>query len=230
LFKSKYSPRQKQHAALKKLRDAGLYSGKQDKRKSLTPYQKRLVAKYDAVIKGRAVVLEPSNPKSYSKLYQVRGSKVIVHREKGERISVTKSGEIKRTKRGPIGETITKTGKALAPGQLPSRSQRRIQYAIPFARKTGRGQYTMHWVRFPTWDDLAKFMGEYESAGRYEDWTNYVFEEEVSDLSVAERDKLLDDAIVKYGRARDATVIVTQGRKVRRARKRNRARKKFMRE
>jgi hypothetical protein len=218
---------------LSRLRDLGLYSGKQDRRKNLSPYQQKLIVKFDDVLKGRARVVEPKAPQSYRGIYKVQGKKVIVPRERGERISVNKQGEIVSRKRGPPGFEIYRRG-IRVPVEMPTgrpapipppAPERRVQYAIPFARKVGRGQYRMEWHRFGNWDDLAAFMAEYEP-DRYGDWREYVFEEEISSLSREERDRQLDDALVRHGKVRNADEIIGAGRRVRRARERGRYRRR----
>lgn len=222
------SDKQKQRAALKKLKGAGLYSGKLP-RGGLTEYQKRLVIRFDDVVKGRAKVVTPKNPKDYSKLYDVKGDKVIVPRAKGEKIKINKRGNIERERKGPRGETITSRPRRTKPGELPPQPppERRIQYAIPFARKLGKNRYRLDWKRFPSWDSLASFMRTYEQEGRYEDWTNFVFEEEISNIPQAERDRALNEAAVKYGRAKSTNEfeVGSQLSPIMRAARKNRRRK-----
>lgn len=192
---------QTQRAALKKLKGAGLYSGKLPRGK-LTDYQQKLVRRFDDVVKGRAAVVQPKNPKDYSAAFDVKGKHVIVPKGKGEKIKVNKSGNVTRERKGPRGEKITGTFKRRKPGEIPPAPppQRRVQYAIPFARKLGKNRYRLEWKRFPTYDTLAAFMREYEPE-RYPDWPNFVFEEEISEASLADRNRALNEAAVKYGRA-----------------------------
>lgn len=223
------SDSKKQRAALKKLRTAGLYGGKIPRGK-LNKYQQSLVNKFDAVVKGKAKVVSPKNPKDYSKLYQVKGSKVIVPRAPGEKISINKNGNVVRERKGPRGEPIKSTSRRTKPGELPPKPvpPKQVRYAIPFARKLGKGRYALHWQRFPTWDALAAFMATYEKEGRYEDWTNFVFEEEISDTRPkAERDRALNEAAVQYGRANSLNdfEVGSQLSSVMREGRRNRRRK-----
>lgn len=220
------------------MREAGLYSGKLG-RGAPTRYQQGLIKKFDAVIKGRAVVLEPKAAKQYSKLYTVKGKKVIVPRGAGEKIILNKHGNVTRTRKGPRGEKITSTARRQKPGQLPPQpvAPRRVQYAIPFARKISRGVYRLEWQRFPTWESLAAFMATYEKEGRYSDWANFVFEEEIFDLSdTAERKRRnneLNKAAVQYGKAKSelefedtASPIMRAARKTRRKKQSARYRKR----
>lgn len=233
---SSKSPTKKQHSALKKLRASGLYSGKIPRGK-LTKYQAGLVKKYDDVVKGKATVVRPKNPKDYGRIYRTSGDKVIVPKNKGEKIAVNKRGNIERTRKGPRGEKIKSTAHRSKPGELPPETTKRVQYAIPFARKLGKNKYRLEWVRFPTRESLAAFMAEYEKAGRYQDWTNFVFEEQISDASLKDRNEALNKAAVKYGRAKSeneftegSSDIMRLARRNRRERKRERFRQREARE
>jgi hypothetical protein len=218
---------------LKRLKSAGLYSGKLPRGNTLTPYQQSLIKKFDAVAKGKATVLQPKDPSSYKRVFQVSGKNVIVPKGKGDKWTVTKSGNVQRARKGPRGEKITFTGwRQKKPGDIPppAPAQKRVQYAVPFARKLGKGRYRLVWQRFPTYDELKKFMAEYEKRDekgrqRYPDWTQYVFEESIDDARpVKERNQSLTDAAIKYGRAKPQDFEVTNklnpilrvGRKARR--------------
>ena len=211
-----------QRAALKKLKGAGLYSGKLPRGK-LTDYQQKLVKRFDDVVKGRAAVVQPKRPADYKAAFDVKGKHVIVPKNKGEKIKVNKSGNVVRERKGPRGEKITGTFKRRPPGQIPPAPPpaRRVQYAIPFARKLGPGRYRLEWARFPTYDKLANFMKTYEPS-QYPDWPNFVFEEEISDASEADRNAALNAAAIKYGKAtkgdfeESGSYIMRQARRVRR--------------
>lgn len=236
---SNKSERKKQSAALKKLRVAGLYTGKLPRGKP-SKYQQSLIKKFDAVIKGKATVVEPKGAKDYRGIYQVSGKKVVVPKGKGEKIKVSKTGNIVRERKGPRGEKITGTLRRHKLGTTPAKPapQRRVQYAIPFARKVAHNRYRLEWHRFPSWESLATFMSEYEKE-RYPDWKNFVFEEEISDVPLARRNQLLNEAAVKYGRAKselefdegsELAPIMRHARKNRRAKKRRSFRNKQERE
>lgn len=225
----------KQRAALKKLKSVGLYSGKLPRMNAvgggrLSSYQQKLVKQFDAVAKGRAKVLTPKHPKDYAKLFTVRGNKVIVPKGKGERVTTNKAGNIVRERKGPRGEKIKGVFHRRKPAQMPPPPppERRIQYAIPFARKLGKNRYRLEWKRFPSYESLASFMKTYETEGRYSDWANFVFEEEISSLPQAERDAALNSAAVKFGRAKSENEFETgsQLSPIMRAARTNRRRKK----
>lgn len=156
--------------ALKRLRELGLYTG--DLRKTPTKYALGKIEKFDAVLKGKASVVKPANPKRFKGIFETVGKTVIVPRRKGERITTDKSGEI---------VSIRKSGKRIirARGRTVKRgdeiakpaAHRNVQYVIPFH---GRGGET-NWFRFPTFDELKKFMAGYD----YKDWKDYVIEEDV---------------------------------------------------
>lgn len=222
--KPKRPARKKQYADLKKLQEQGLYGGRIDMRKRVSKYQQSILRKFGDVVKGIAKVLEPLHPKNYKGIFQVVRNKVIVPKRKGDNWRVNKSGNVERVRRGPAGETITQRAiPTERPGQVPPRppaERRIIQYAVPFARKTGRGTYTVHWVRFPTWELLNEFMGEYEKDGRYQDWLKYTFEEEVSDFSEADRNAALDREAKRLGLMKDPAEFAMAGRRVRSSRNR----------
>lgn len=180
-----------------------MYGGKLPRGK-LSEYQQRIIKKFDAVAKGRATVVTPKNPKDYAKLFTVKGDKVIVPRTKGEKISTNKHGNITRERklgRGQKSKGVLKRYKEFKTPEKPEPS-RRVQYAIPFARKVSKGVYRLEWKRFPNWETLEKYMMGSDSVRDYDDWQHYVFEEEISELSREERDAALNDAALKYGRAK----------------------------
>lgn len=164
--------------SLRRLRDLGLYTGKRDLRKAPTRHQKSLIAKYADVLAGRAAVVEPKNPKSYSNLYEHVGKKVIVPRRKGERITVNKKGEITGTRRDARGKTVRTRYRRTPVGEVPSKPGRRVQYAIPFIRgRDANGRAVLNWFRFPSWDAMREYMAGSASIRGYENWPDFVVEE-----------------------------------------------------
>lgn len=157
---------------LKKLKDLGLYKG--DLRRKPSKAALRAIAKFDAVLKGNAKVVQPKDPKRFKNIFDVVGKNVIVPKRKGEKISVDKkTGEIVSVRK--VGNrTVTARGKQLKRGQKLDKPapERRVQYAIPF-HSTGGGT---NWMRFPSWDMLQKFMAGYD----YKGWQDYVVVEDVS--------------------------------------------------
>jgi hypothetical protein len=168
--------------ALKKLQSTGLYSGKVDFRKAPTKYQKALIRKFSDVVTGKAAVVKPANPKAYPQFKQ-RAGRVIVPRRKGERITVTKTGEIEGKRR--VGRRVVKSKFRHVPkGERVPRSKAGVQYAIPF--NSGGGE--IRWQRFPDYDTLAKFMEGYN----YKDWPDYVVEEKIGADENEDADEKLD--------------------------------------
>ncbi len=166
-----------QQRALQKLKDAGLYSGKVDRRKNPTKYQQRLLAQYKDVVSGKAAVVKPKNPASYKSLFRVKGDKVIVPRVKGEKVKVNTRGNIVSERKNAAGQKVSrsyrrvKSSADLKPGKGP------VFYFVPFIR--GRDPLTLRprleWKRFPNKEMLQNFMEGYD----YKDWTDYVIEERV---------------------------------------------------
>lgn len=162
--------------ALRKLRDLGIIK-RVDLRKLPTRKQRRLIRKYDAVVKGRAVVLKPKNPKSYRNVFKVSGKNVIVPRAKGDRWRLNKAGKITRSRK-TAGRSSTATMEPASNVRRPSKGKApRVAYAIPFGRSGGG----VEWYRFPTYDALKKFLAEYESKYRrkYKNADDYILVEEL---------------------------------------------------
>lgn len=159
---------------LRKLRDSGLISKRVDLRKKPTAAQKRLLKKYDDVLKGRAVAIDTGSAKkarAYKKGYTTKGNVVIVPRQKGERVRYNKKTNTLSSTRKVRGKTVTKT---VVSGQLPPLGPNEF-YVLPFAG----GQ------RFRTNDLtlLLQFGGDYESrkVNPFKNWQSYVEIETVED-------------------------------------------------
>lgn len=183
---------------LRRLKRAGVYSGKIDKRrKRPTSYQQRIIKQFADVLRGRATVVRPKNPASYGRIFKRRGRAVIVPRGKGEKIRVNKAGNIVRERRGPRGEKIIGTFRRTKPGEKLKKppATLKVNYAIPFARRVSGG-YRLEWHRFPNFDLLQAFMQEYEKSDekgqpRYPDWPDYVLIE-----IIVPKGRLLSGAII----------------------------------
>jgi hypothetical protein len=178
--------------ALKTLKASGLYSGKTDLRRSPTPYQKSQIRRFADVITGKATVVRPKSPSAYRGKFDVKGDKVIVPRAKGERIGLSKTGKITRTRktpRGPRKATIIpvgppKPGRGIPPAPPPGKA---LVYYLPFRRGSGKGQ-TTQWMRF-SYDKLVNFFIEYDlDDEQTADWLRYLEIEEMS----AEYERELD--------------------------------------
>lgn len=162
-------------AKLRKLRASGLFRGKIDLRKPPNSRHRKALKEFADVISGKATVVKPRNPRSYRSLFDVKGDKVIVPRRKGERVRVDKQGNITSTRKVG-GRTVKAKFQRSKRGEKIARPSEEKQYAIPFIRgRDKKGRPIVHWFRFPSYDDLAKFMAGYD----YKDWTDYVVEEEL---------------------------------------------------
>jgi hypothetical protein len=170
--------------ALKTLVKTGLYKGKIDLRRAPTSYQKRLIKSYSDVIAGKAAVVRPKDPKAYRDLYRVKGDAVIVPRNKGERIGLSKRGRITRavkTRSGRERRVILPISKPDAQRGLPPRppTGEAYIYYLPFRRGSGAGQ-TVQWHRF-TYTGLVEFFKRYDIEDEAkEDWLSYVEIEETT--------------------------------------------------
>jgi hypothetical protein len=213
--KNNSSPQAKKQ--LSKLKSLGLYAG--DLRKKISSATMRLIKRFDAVLTGKATVVTPANPAKFKGIFDVKGDKVIVPRRVGEKITVDKkTGEIV-SKRKVGDRTVTARGKQIKRGETIKKPTAdkvtRTQYAIPFSTNSGT-----HWMRFPTWDELQKFMAGYD----YKGWQDYVVVEQL--------DKPLTDAQLerRAKRQRAGKAKATGGRRGKRdAAKKSASRKKAVR-
>ncbi len=163
----------KDRRAVRKLRDLGIIK-KADLRKPPTAAQKRTIRKYADVLTGRAKIVRPKNPSSYKKLFRVAGKNVIVPKRRGEKISVSKSGEIVR-KRKVGGRKSSGTFKhAPRPEEFKPRRGARVVYALP----VNRGGGEVEWYRYSSWEKLVADMQTGSLKG-YRNFTDYVVEEEL---------------------------------------------------
>jgi hypothetical protein len=170
--------------ALQTLKKTGLYGGKIDLRRAPTPYQKSQIRKFADVIAGKAAVVRPKQPSRYRDRFLVKGDKVIVPRRKGERIDVSSTGKITRTRKTPTGRRKStvipvgppRAGRAAIP---PPPTDRALVYYLPFRRGRGKGA-TTQWIRF-THDRLVEFFHAYDLGDeKAADWLGYIEVEEVS--------------------------------------------------
>lgn len=166
--------------ALAQLKRKKLYKG--DARKAPTHYGKSLVAKLSDVLKGKAAVITTTRTtaRKYREAgFKVRGNKIIVPKEKGERYKISKSGEITSTRRTLTGQKVKKhvePSKRETVRDLPTHAPNgnRYQYAVPFKR----GRDAFERFRFPDKESLQHFMQPgYDK--RYPDWLQYVELEEI---------------------------------------------------
>lgn len=155
------------HAQVARLRGLGLVKKGQGKTaKSRIALRK----KYKDVLAGRATAVKvpKAEAKRFRKKFQTKENIVIVPRQKGERVSVDKSGRITTT-RMVAGQRVRRI--IYAGGKMPKpRPGKKFMYAVPFANG-GR-------VRFDSMQALAEFMSPYEQK-TFGNWREYVEIEEV---------------------------------------------------
>lgn len=153
--------------ALRRLKSTGLFKGKIDARKPPTPAAKRAIGRYADVLKGRAKVLKPKNPKSYKGTFRVVGDKVIVPRRKGQRVKVGKQGEI---------EVARKVGGKMRRGRFKRLAELATEdkvFLLPLRRGDG-----LTWMKFDTRGELDKFVFETSPkvGATYKNYANYILE------------------------------------------------------
>jgi hypothetical protein len=184
--------------ALKTLQKTGLYTGKIDFRRAPTPYQKSQIRKFSDVIAGKAAVVRPQDPKAYRDTFRTKGDAVIIPRDKGEKIGLSKTGKITRTRKTRTGKqkrTIIPSvrPKKIKPGAKPRglpapAPGKAMVFYLPFRRGRGKGQ-TTQWIRF-SYDGLKRFLHEYDlTPEQMSDWLRYV---EIEDMD-EEYERRLDD-------------------------------------
>jgi len=160
-------------AKVKKLKRAGLLQNV-DPRKKPTPAILGVLTKYKDVLTGRSAVVKARDKNKASEIRKrlgLRGSgnTIIVPREKGEKIRITKGGEIKSTRKR-YGQTIRKTiGAKIEP---PPKNVKRY-YTIP-TRKRGLSNLKRH--TFASFDELLFYISKYEI--NFEDVEEYIEVEE----------------------------------------------------
>ena len=156
-------------AALKKLHALGIIR-KPDLRKKPTRGQTEKLKQYADLLSAKPTTAKKSGAKARKgeQLFKTKDGKIIGVRKVGGRVVTSKHRKMKR------GEPIEKP------------ATRKI-YAIPFMRgRDQNGKPILEWKRWPNYDMLAEFMEGYD----YEDWADYVVEEEPGVPDVALREKL----------------------------------------
>jgi hypothetical protein len=158
--KSRAGQRAITRGKIRKLQRAGLLSKDLDVNRKPSKYVLSQLYKYKSVISGKQAALKVSSAKKAADLRNKigeggRGRIVIVPREKGERFRVTKTDEIKSTRKA-YGQTIEKTigDKFTAP-----RPGEKVYYTIP-RRKRGLGNLKRR--TFASFDELLFYLSKYE--------------------------------------------------------------------
>lgn len=198
---------------VRKLQRAGLL-GKVNQRRRGTPYIYGLFTKYRDVLTGRAAAIKAPSQDDARELENRLGVKrhgrvVLIPREAGEKVRITKEGEIKSTRKR-YGQTIRKTiGAPVAP---PDDDVKRY-YTIPH-RKRGTARLKRH--TFASFDELLFYLSKYEI--EFEDIEDYIEVEEVAKGSDKQRSK-----DKKIARERKAGVKRAKRRRARKTTKFKRA-------
>lgn len=161
-------------SAIKKLQSLGLLQNRKiDLRQRPSGFVADALQEFRDVLQGKATVVRPKNPAKFKDIFRVSGDAVIIPRRKGEKISVDKkTGEVVSVRK--VGtRTVRTRGRSIARGQQipPPTDGKRTQYAIPFKAPGGGTR----WMRFPSYQDLQKFMAGYD----YKGWQDYVVEEDI---------------------------------------------------
>ena len=159
--------KQERDRQIKKLKDLGLVTKRQNLKSAIT--RRNLLSKYKDVLTGKATVV--TVPKGFAarlkSSMRVVGPKVVVPRERGERVRFETSTErIVSTRKvgGQRVKRIVYTG-----GKMPKpKPGKKFLYSVPF---TGGGR-----VRFDSFAALKDFMVPYHS---YKNWKDYLEIEEV---------------------------------------------------
>jgi hypothetical protein len=152
-----------ERSAMRKLRDAGLYTKPVDLRRAPSKYQKSLIKRFANVIEGRAAPVKPDRPRSYKGLFDVKGRVVVVPRKPHQVVGVDReSGAIRIREPGKTSTFIK--------GRPPEERQRRM-YALPF--RVGNSD-ELRYFRTSSVSQMADFAEGYG----YENYQDYLIVED----------------------------------------------------
>lgn len=202
----RYSQRSITAAKIKKLQRAGLLSSRVDPDAKPSSRTINQIYRYRGVISGKQAAVKLS---SSSKAAELRsrigeggsGRVVVVPRERGEKFRVTKTDEIKSTRRA-YGQTIHKT---IGEKFLPPKPGQKLYYTIP-RRKRGLGELKRH--TFGSFDEMLFYLEKYEID--FEDIEPYIEVERFAAGSSRER---------KFNREYNAAVRKLKNKRKRKSRK-----------
>lgn len=170
------------------LKSAGLFGKKVSLRGPVTAAQKRTIAKYKDVLSGKAKLLDTGSDASARKFRSTyglsgRGSKVIVPKAKGERITFSKKTAAIKIKKGRETKVLEENF-----GAGPAVPGTRLFYTLEFNRGADTEKY-----RFESFDELLSFMMPYEKdkAGPpkrkgWKSWRRYVYKEYLDNETIKE--------------------------------------------
>lgn len=158
--KSSYSQRAITRGKIRKLQRAGLLSSKVNVNRKPSKYILSQLYKYKSVISGKEAALKISSSAKAQEYrnrigYGGRGKIVVIPKERGERFRVTKTDEIKSTRKA-YGEVINKT---IGDKFTPPKPGERLYYTIP-RRKRGLGSLKRH--TFASFDELLFYISKYD--------------------------------------------------------------------
>lgn len=171
--------RKEYRAKIKKLQDAGLI-GKVDTRKHADKSTTKTLDKYRGFLAGKESAVRAPDLKTARDLrrkfgFKGKGKTVIIPREKGERFSISKKGELSSTRPNPV-EPGTRLKKKFGERiTAPPTSNERLYYTIPQRR---RGGVTLRRATFATFDEMLFFLNAYDI--NFEDIEDYIEIEKVT--------------------------------------------------
>ena len=185
---------------IEKLQSAGLI-GKVDLRKHATPATKRALEKYKGFLSGTESAVKAPDAKTARELRRKFGVKgtgktIVIPREKGERFTITKSGELASTRPNPA-QPRTKIKKVFGEKNIkPPGPNDRVYYTLPQRR---RGGAHLRRVTFASFDEMLFFLNNYDI--NFEDVEDYIEIETVSEGG--SDDRRLRDAVNKEHRRKE---------------------------
>ena len=179
-------------AKVKKLQNAGLI-GKVDLRKNADKATLRTIEKYKGLLNHKEGIVRADSVKQATELrkkfgFTGKGKTVVIPREKGERFSITKKGEIKSVRPNPVEPTtrIRKTfGEKL---KTPPAKGDKLYYTLP-ERKRGLGRVKRK--TFSSFDEMLFYLNSYDID--FDDVEDYIEIEEV--VGGGSRDTALKEKI-----------------------------------
>lgn len=169
-----------------RLQRAGLLD-KFNKRLKRDPKAVRAIIRYDDFLKGKVSAVKTKTPKEAREVatkfgFKKRGDVVLVPREKHERITINRKGEVVSRRPNPRDKTQTITRKLGEPVEAPKKGER-IYYTI---RERRRGLGKIKRTTFAKFDDLLEYLNAYEI--NWDDVAPYFETEYVSDRKAREYD------------------------------------------
>jgi hypothetical protein len=185
---------------VERLQKAGLI-GKVDKRKHASPEIQKQISKYSGYLSGKESAVEAPDAKTARALrrkfgFKGKGKTVIIPREKGERFTISKKGELSSVRPNPL-EKGTRLKKVFGEKTIsPPQANERLYYTLPERR---RGGTRIRRVTFASFDEMLFFLNNYDI--NFEDVEDYIEIEKV--VIGSSRDKGLREAVNKEHRRKE---------------------------